>query len=556
MATRINGKSAVKVATALPEPTVEPALLDPGMERVNKAARIRIKAARAEQGLGPFPHPMNGDEELYPTRIANFSKGLRHNRLGEVDQDDYRALLDALKTSSFTRLEALRLGGQLKLLNPLGGVAFNMEGPDSAATTVAPPPRFASDRLAAQMAELYWMVLCRDVPFADYDTDPTVAAAVSDLGTFPGYEGPTPVSARTLFRLPYPGAFDGPIVSQFLLKPFQFDGISIDGRTRVPLPVTTDNGIDFLTSYDEWLCAQRGFPLPGNPFGYPVCEIGQQRFDPTPRFIRSVRDMGQNAGQDSIYSAYFRASLILSRFGPEAVDPANPYASSRTQSGFATFGIAHLLGLVGRAHEAERHTWYNKWQVHRFLRPEVFAGRVHNVRTGAASYPVHSRLLGSPVLDRIFAYNQAVNGRRGLGGGTGSYLLPILFPQGSPTHPSFPAGHAFSAGSCVTVLKAWFREDAVVPDPMKPRRDGSGLEPYVVGRDGPPLTVGGELNKLAHNLSMGRDMSGVHWRADDVQGNREGEEVAIRLLREARATYPESFDGFSLTKFDGTTIVI
>jgi hypothetical protein len=215
-----------------------------------------------------------------------------------------------------------------------------------------------------------------------------------------------------------------------------------------------------------------------------------------------------------------------------------------------------LLGLVGRAHQAERHTWYNKWQVHRFLRPEVFAGRVHNVKTGAASYPVHPRLLGSPVLDRIFTYNQMVNGRRGLGGGTGTFLLPILFPQGSPTHPSFPAGHAFSAGACVTVLKAWFREDFLIPDPMKPKRDGSGLEPYVVGRDGPPLTLGGELNKLAHNLSMGRDMSGVHWRADDVQGNREGEEVAIRLLREARATYPESFDGFTLTKFDGTTVTV
>lgn len=52
-------------------------------------------------------------------------------------------------------------------------------------------------------------------------------------------------------------------------------------------------------------------------------------------------------------------------------------------------------------------------------------------------------------------------------------------------------------------------------------------------------------------------MSGVHWRvADDINGNFQGEEVAIRLLREAKPTYPEKnkFPGFSLTKFNGETI--
>ena len=32
--------------------------------------------------------------------------------------------------------------------------------------------------------------------------------------------------------------------------------------------------------------------------------------------------------------------------------------------------------------------------------------------------------------------------------------------------------------------------------------------------------------------------------------------MAIRILHEARATYLETFDGFSLTKFDGTTITV
>jgi hypothetical protein len=262
--------------------------------------------------------------------------------------------------------------------------------------------------------------------------------------------------------------------------------------------------------------------------------------------------VGQNASQDSIYSAYFRAALILGGFGPEAIDDGNPYKNSATQSGFATFGVAHLLMLVGSVHKAERHTWYEKWNVHRFLRPEAFGGRVHNQKTGAASYPIHQRLMNSPVLDLIFQYNEQVNQRRAVGGGQGTYLLPLLSPAGGPNHPSFPAGHAVSAGACVAILKAWFKEDFEIPDPVEPRADGTGVDPYT----GPPLTVKGELNKLAHNLSLGRDMSGVHWRADDIQGNRQGEEVAIRILREARPTLPEPFGGFIFSRFDGTTTTI
>ncbi len=52
-------------------------------------------------------------------------------------------------------------------------------------------------------------------------------------------------------------------------------------------------------------------------------------------------------------------------------------------------------------------------------------------------------------------------------------------------------------------------------------------------------------------------MSGLHWRiADDLTGNFQGEEIAIRVLREAKATYPEPNATFSLTKFNGEKITI
>ena len=105
-------------------------------------------------------------------------------------------------------------------------------------------------------------------------------------------------------------------------------------------------------------------------------------------------------------------------------------------------------------------------------------------------------------------------------------------------------------------LDAFYNEASLWPGPRKVKADGSGFDPYVPGVDGPPLTLGGELNKLAMNLTHGRDASGVHWRTDGLEGLRQGEELAIRILREARAGYPEPPSGWTLTKFDGTPVAI
>ena len=119
-------------------------------------------------------------------------------------------------------------------------------------------------------------------------------------------------------------------------------------------------------------------------------------------------------------------------------------------------------------------------------------------------------------------------------------------------HTSYGSGHATVAGACVTMLKAFFDESAIINDPVVPSADGQSLEPYV----GDPLTVGGELNKIASNISQGRNIAGVHWRSDAVESNKLGEEVAIGILRDIRGCYNESFNGFTLTKFDGTTITV
>ncbi|OJH39805.1 hypothetical protein BON30_19765 [Cystobacter ferrugineus] len=512
-----------------------------------RSYQLRQQAAFNEFKRGIFPKRTNGDEERYPHRIGNYSKGLPHNELGEVDPNAYDAMLRALATGRFEDFEALPLGGQLKLTNPLGGLTYDLVGPDAAAVRLDTPPALASPEAAAQVAELYWMALCRDIPFTDYATDPTIAAAIEDLKRYSGYKGPKPITPQTIFRMDSPGVLDGPMVSQFLLRPWVYDGIPIEPRLRVPLPVTTGEGIDFLTSYDEWLAAQRGFPE--------GTAITPPRMDPVLRYIHNLRALGQNAGSDLHYTPYLRAALILLSLGDAALSDRNPYKASRTQTGFASFGASHLLTLMGCLTRVSHHGFYGKWFIHRYLRPDAFGGRVHNRRRGAADYPIHPELLDSPVLDRIQAYNELVNKRRGLNNGQGSFLLPVMMPIGSPTDPAHPGGHGYTAGSRSALLKAWFKEDFVIPNPVKPNRDGTALEPYVPGVDGPPLTVAGELNKLAHNTAIGRDAYGIHYRADDLAGFRLGEDVAIRLIQEERPTYVESvFRGFVFTRLDGTPV--
>ncbi len=135
----------------------------------------------------------------------------------------------------------------------------------------------------------------------------------------------------------------------------------------------------------------------------------------------------------------------------------------------------------------------------------------------------------------------------------------MAFPEGSPTHPAYGAGHATVAGACVTILKAWFDESTKLVDlgvtPVEPANDGLSFVPYVQA-DAGDLSVGGELNKIAANVALGRNIAGVHWRSDATESLNLGEQVAIGMLKDQRECYNETFGGFSLTKFDGTAATV
>jgi hypothetical protein len=498
--------------------------------RRGRSFRIRLKAAIAERKIPVPPQINNGDEALYPNFIGNYSQGLPHSSIGEVDPSAYRDLLTAVRSGEPEDFDNIPLGGTVKLSGPQGGLAFDLEGTDSGQLTIPPSPALASAERAGEMVEDYWMALARDIPFSQYGNEPITAAAITDLNKLSDFRGPKvngKVTAATLFRGPTPGDLIGPYLSQFFLLPVSFGTLSVAQKYHT---YVADK--DYLTDFASWLAVQNG----QGPF--PVNDIS-----PTTTYLKNGRDLGAWDHVDFAYQAYlFAVQWLLGNKAP--FNKGNPYLKIANRAGVQTFGAQHILDLLGEvSNRALKAMWYQKWFVHRALRPVAYGGLVHNTITGVAKYPVHSDVLNSSAIGQISAKYP------------GSYLLPAAYPEGNPQHPSYGEGHGVIAGACVTALKAFSDESFVIPKPVVASDDGQSLPAYN-GPDAGHIKVGGELNKLANNVALGRDMAGVHWRSDAQQALLLGEAVTISILRDQRATYNEPFSGFTFTKFDGTTITV
>lgn len=497
---------------------------------------IRWMAARNAYPQ-PLPqHPRNGEEADFHF-LASASKGLPHDDDGEVDPAAYRTLLRALKSGRPADFDKIPLGieGGRKELGLQGGLAYSLTGPDSHALVVPAAPRVDSPRGAAEMAELYWMALLRDEKPDDYEASPLAAAAAADLSRYSGYCGPKEdgrVTPRALFRGSTPGDLVGPYVSQFLLRDVQYGSSRIPQRRDTVAP-----GVNFITTFEEFVAIQRGAVRPTT-----------RDFTNT-RLTQTGRDLAHFTHFDVLYQPYLYAALIMlgsPAYPTELQDPGNPYFRSTNQTGFPTFGSPHLTALLAEvALAAITHTEFQQFFVHRRLRPELLGGRIDATlerSPGRYDHMVHTDILRSEVLDRARI-------------SFGTRLLPQVFPEGAPMSPSYQSGHSTVAGACVTILKAWFNETYVLPDPVVPNVDGTALVPYA-GSDRGRITVGGELNKLAANIGAGRAIAGVHYRSDNTAAYELGEAIAVGILREKKPTYNEGAGSFTVTRFDGSVITI
>ena len=478
--------------------------------RSSRPTLPRAPTHRAQIGPEPRWVEATTDEIEFADGAASFTKTLPHSDDGLVSPDAYRLYLEALRHGTSEAFEALPMGGSNRLVNPLGAYQESTVG-SLPAFGLPSPPSIRSREAGVEMIELYWLQLLRDVAFVDYETDPVVAAARTELNTI-GF-------SSSLLSLSAPG----PFVSQFLYLdvPYGWTWMGQKGVWATP-------SMDFMSDPSEFLRSQRGV----KPNETLIPASG-------PTYIRTGRDLACWVAADFSYQVGLGAALILLKLGREALASSNPYRDSRAQDGFATFGSPMVLSLVARASQmALDAAWHQKWRIHRRIRPEALAARIQATLRGQLEFPVHSVAINSAALGRVQSSQ-------------GTFHLSQAYPDGAPAHPSYPSGHAAMVGAQVTVLKAFFDDRFVLPWSVQPSRDGRALENYRGA-----LAVGDELDKLAFNVAVGRQFAGIHYSSDCAWGLQLGEAVALQVLHEVAQTVPEAFGGFRLRSFDGKSLYV
>ncbi|MGV6849909.1 MAG: vanadium-dependent haloperoxidase [Marinibacterium sp.] len=414
------------------------------------------------------------------------------------------------------------------------------------------------------------------------------------------------LTRQTVFRGSSPGIEVGPYLSQFMWigNGDPADGVIAYGAQCIEqkVPAATA-GLDYMQIWDDWYRVQQGFDVNHCGVGLGIaapCEGGQQ-FDVDKygkvikRFICTPRDMATYVHFDQLYQTYLNAALILlgmgSPFDPgfaklsgmrdvfatqPGMGPITAGAIGQNAGGFALYGGPHILTLVTEvATRALKAVRYQKFNTHLRLRPEALAARMHRASELETAFPslcgAFTKMRGelTDTLKAVEDFNNAAVSDPTL-------LLPMAFAEGSPMHPTYGAGHATVAGACVTILKAYFDTGAVLGEkdaPNDPCTDGKigfytkirnavYYEPPKGGKKldkkpaACPLTLEGELNKLAANISIARNMAGVHYFSDYYDSLRMGEEIAIGILQEQALCYPTDEFVMTVPTFDGDLVRI
>lgn len=580
-----------------------------------------VHESNGEELQHRFPHTADSASDKddkrsgKPSHITSYTKGLPHREddgliadpadfqqfvLG-IDSGDVRDFRDTplgpterdekgniLWKSGYTQdLSAMKPVTVRAWESQGAGNTFDLQGPDAQAVTMPPAPVADSDEFIAEMAEVYEMSLLRDVPFSEFPFHHKVQAAADRLNQLSWFNGNDvgrlsdaaqtrrrgEVTAQNIFRGIAFGDTDGPYLSQFITAGtpelgttgqtkcsalaglVRYGSIAFQNRVRIATP-----NLDYMTSWEAWLDVQNGADLRGAE-----SYVGEG-LEKGYRFIATPRDLATYVHYDALYEAYLNACLQLLALGVP-FDPGVPFQGEDIldrQQGFAHFGGPHILSLVTEvATRALKAVRFQKFNVHRRLRPEAVGGRLHRLKNSPCNpnfkpfEAMSNRLTEIGLLEAVREHNLYQNTNtdcrkkdREL---DSSYLLPMAFAEGSPMHPAYGAGHATVAGACVTILKAFFDSGYVLPRPyVYPAPSGTHLE---VAENTCDLTVGGELNKLAANISIGRNWAGVHYFTDYYESVIMGEEIAIGILEEQKLTFGENFS-MTLPRFDGSTVRI
>lgn len=355
----------------------------PLLDRRPRPAAVRNAAAQAS-AVQAVTSQASGQEGTYPDfpYQANYSKGLPKlpNGRADVEPNAYRVFIDILdraRQGQRPDFALIPLGGRRKQTDPQAGIAFDLEGQDAFGAqpglfgnpipSMRPAPRIDGQSVnggrdfenAAEMIELYWMALMRDVHFADYVTtgapsNPPAGWPAGNLAEQtaedlngvvvtipfrrlqfrlfnmfrehyptdrtvrdPAGKGRFLVSPATIFRGSAPGDNVGPYISQFLLR--GNTGINVASGARQVLRLPEDGMVahgtqsmnqrqttvapfrDYLMDTNSWRDVQSGTTDPS----------GRDDLQSTPRFIRNLRDLANWVHVDYLYQHFLNAALIL-----------------------------------------------------------------------------------------------------------------------------------------------------------------------------------------------------------------------------------------------------
>lgn len=558
--------------------------------RLAEALRIRTEAAAMASSIDPPDHIANGDERADIDYALSFTKGLAHDyETGLVRRTrDFERFVDAIETGDRDDIRSVPHGPHDGFQTadddaevrgwetPAAGHCFNLVGHDPQSLAMPPAPRAGSAELIGEMAEVYAQAALRDMPFTalreDASANSTRDQMLGALTALPWFDADarlgasgtdtaaaarrrTGLSLQTAFRGLSRGETVGPYLSQLLLigssgpNRAAYEGIIDYGAQTIDQRVRRLAPTDFMTSWDEWLDVNTALsPSTGEP------DTGGRRF------ITTGRDLATYVHTDALYQAYFNACLVLVSNGIE-LDPSLPYRQNDAQDhqqGFVLYSLQQMLSMLGEVSDrALRTVFFQKFNVHRRLRPEALAARIEkaDLLDIAEITTMSNQLNSSAIGDQIRQMTRNASG-------TESMLLPMAFAEGSPMHPSYGAGHATVAGACVTLLKTFFdhtRPFDIAGDASTafvPTLDGSRLATVNVYDEAgarADLTVEGELNKLAANIAIGRNWAGVHYFTDYWESLLLGEQVAIQFLREHLLTLPEQ-PQLRVPRFDGSRL--
>ena len=257
-----------------------------------------------------------------------------------------------------------RSGGTQATRLAAGGVCLRARRPRCRHAGSARPPAWESAAFATEAIETYWMALLRDVPFGAYDDDPLVARAAADL-TRAGRRSTPAHAVRPTpdCRLPTPES-RSPALPALSSRSSSCAPCRWARRLLSPRVAAQAAGESFLSTWDEWLASQNG-RLPSREATY----TGR-------RYICCGRDLATWTRTDYPGQAGVQAALLLEALRAP-VTPQHPYVRSRNQAGYVTFGLPFIVDLASRvAMHALRASWFQKWVLHRRLRPEELGGRL------------------------------------------------------------------------------------------------------------------------------------------------------------------------------------